>query len=91
MEHFNGYLPLALVAYNAGLSSAHNLFSRTKKRPTEVFVIGLRPKIVRYYVQQILDMTYAYDFLYGKGDLTEICKFNVPDRLVPFTVKLSVQ
>jgi len=89
VDHFNNYLPLALVAYNAGLSSANTMFARSKGMPTELFVIRLRPKIVRFYVEQILNMSPAYGFLYH----TPIpgCRLMVPQKLIPFTVKLSVE
>lgn len=88
IDHFNGYLPLALVAYNAGLSSAHAIFNNSRGMPTELFIISLRPKIVRFYVEQILSMSPAYGFLYHTP--VPGCLLRVPQTLKNFPIKLSV-
>lgn len=88
-EHFNGCLSLALVAYNAGISRAHQEFMANKGVPTELFVLGLRPKLVRFYVSQILSMAPTYGFLYHTA--VPGILLNIPKTLKPFSVRLSLK
>ena len=89
LKHFKGYLPLVIIAYNAGITAAHHWQNRMKGVPTELALYFLRSYTLKYYVERILVMTAAYSRIYGLSRGFEYIDPEVSGSRTPLPIKMS--
>jgi soluble lytic murein transglycosylase len=81
-EHFQGHMPLALAAYNAGIGAARSWWRKLPRPTTDVFVEKIPYPQTRNYVRRVYSSAFTYTRLYG-GD-GPVLPLALPETLGPY-------
>ena len=76
----DGSLPVALAAYNAGISPAERWFRSARTDAVDAWVEMVTYSSTRAYIKKVYSNYVAYAALYGDGRLPEV-SLSLPERL----------
>lgn len=79
LRNFNGSIPLAVAAYNAGPHAVRRWFATAADRDVDLFVARIPYRETRHYVARVLGNLARYQWLHGETPAVTPLALTLPD------------